>query len=141
MAKVTLMPGIESISGTVGNVTFRTINGKTFMSKRRAPVLPKDATRKQKAQFKKRKVVDACVVLVQAQKDDILEAIEQRKKIRDRICYLYEKLSPEIKARTKLQKAIMEDYYARFSTENGPIMARIKPVNDPLKCGKKKGGI
>ena len=117
MAKVTLMPGIESISGTVGNVTFRTINGKTFMSKRKAPVLPKDATRQQKAQFRKRKVVDTCVVLVQAQKEDILEAIGQRKKIRDRICYLYEKLSPEIKARTKLQKAIMSAYY---EGENGP---------------------
>ena len=130
MAKVELMPGIESISGTIGDVTFRTINGKTFMSKRMEPALPKNATRKQKAQFRKRKVVDACVALVQAQKDDMLEAIGQRKKIRDRICYLYEKLSPEIKARTKLQKAIMSAYY---EGENAPRMHREKSDNGPMK--------
>jgi len=111
MAKVKLIPGIESLSGTIGNVTFRTIHGKTFMGKRMEPELPKNATRKQKAQLMKRKLVNTCVVLVQSQMDDMLEALEQRKKIRDRICYLYEKLSPEIKARTKLQKAIMSAYY------------------------------
>ena len=112
MAVLKLMPGIESISGTVGNMTFFTRNGRTYMSERSEPALPKNATRKQKAQFKKRKIVDACVQIVQAQIGDLLEAIEKRKKIRDRICYLYEKLSPEIKARTKLQKAIMEAFEA-----------------------------
>jgi hypothetical protein len=130
MAKVTLMPGIESISGTIGNVTFRTINGKTFMSKRSEPCLPKGATREQKAQYKKRTLVNTCVVLVQSQMEDMLEAIAQRKKIRDRICYLYEKLSPEIKVRTKLQKAIMSAYY---EGENGPRMDREKPENGPVK--------
>ena len=124
------MPGIESISGTIGNVTFRTINGKTFMSKRSEPGLPKGATREQKAQYKKRTMVNACVVLVQSQMEDVLDAIEQRKKIRDRICYLYEKLSPEIKGRTKLQKAIMSAYY---EGENGPRMDRGKPENGPVK--------
>ena len=111
MVKVKLMPGIERISGTIGDVTFFTRNGRTFMSRRSEPELPKNATRKQKAQFRKRTLVNACVELVQSQMADMLEAIEQRKKIRDRICYLYEKLSPEIKARTKLQKAIMSAYY------------------------------
>ncbi len=111
MVKVKLMPGIERISGTIGDVTFFTRNGRTFMSRRSEPELPKNATRKQKVQFRKRTLVNACVELVQSQMADMLEAIEQRKKIRDRICYLYEKLSPEIKARTKLQKAIMSAYY------------------------------
>ena len=31
MARVELMPGIKSISGTVGNLTFKTRNGKTFV--------------------------------------------------------------------------------------------------------------
>ncbi len=130
MAKVKLLPGIASISGTIGDVTFFTRNGKTFMSKRPEPSLPKDATRKQKAQYKKRKLVDACVVLVQAQMEDMLEAIAQRKKIRDRICYLYEKLSPEIKAPTKLQKAIMSAYY---EGENGSRMHRENIDNGPMK--------
>ena len=111
MARVKLMAGIERISGTIGNVTFYTRNGKTFMTKRSEPELPKNATRKQRAQHKKRTIVNACVELVQVQMDDMLEAIEKRKKIRDRMCYLYEKLSPEIKGRTKLQKAIMSAYY------------------------------
>ena len=111
MAKVTLMPGIERISGTIGDVTFFTRNGKTFMSKRSEPVLPKTATSKQKAQYRKRVMVNECVVLIQSQMDNMLDAIEKRKKIRDRISYLYAKLSPEIKARRKLQKAIIMAYY------------------------------
>ena len=129
MVKVKLMPGIERISGTIGDVTFFTRNGRTFMSRRSEPELPKNATRKQKAQFRKRTLVNACVELVQSQMEDMLEAIDQRKKIRDRICYLYEKLSPEIKARTKLQKAIMSAYYEgekvsemhRENIENGSV--------------------
>ncbi len=111
MARVKLIPGIESISGTVGNVTFYTRNGQTFVTERSEPSLPKNATRKQRAQFKKRTLVNACVELVQEEMEDMLEAIEKRKKIRDRMCYLYEKLSPEIKARTKLQKAMITAYY------------------------------
>ena len=130
MAKVKLMPGIECISGTIGDVTFFTRNGKTFMSQRWEPELPKNATRKQKAQYRKRTLVNACVELIQEQMDDMLEAIEKRKKIRDRICYLYEKLSPEIKARTKLQKAIMSAYY---EGENGSRMDRENIDNGPMK--------
>ena len=130
MAKVKLMPGIERISGTIGDVTFFTRNGKTFMSQRCEPELPKNATRKQKAQYRKRTLVNACVELIQEQMDDMLEAIEKRKKIRDRICYLYEKLSPEIKARTKLQKAIMSAYY---EGENGSRMDRENIDNGPMK--------
>ncbi len=130
MAKIKLLPGIECISGTIGEVTFFTRNGRTFMSKRCEPALPKNATRKQKAQYKKRTMVDRCVVLVQSQMEDMLEAIEKRKKIRDRICYLYAKLSPEIKAPTKLQKAIMSAYY---EGEKGPSMHRENTENESVK--------
>jgi hypothetical protein len=130
MARVKLMAGIERISGTIGNVTFYTRNGKTFMTKRSEPELPKNATRKQRAQHKKRTIVNACVELVQVQMDDMLEAIEKRKKIRDRMCYLYEKLSPEIKAKTKLQKAIMTAYY---EGENGSEMHRENIGNGSAK--------
>ena len=48
-----------------------------------------------------------------------------RSKIKDRLMYLYNKYVKEIKAPTKLQKAIMEKYYekvsknSRESLENG----------------------
>ena len=121
MARVTLMPGVESLSGTIGDVTFRTMNGKTFMHRKAVPSLPLNATRKQKAQYKKRVMIESCVVLVQAEMEDILEAIQQRKKIYDRIRHLYERYAPEIKARTKLQKAILSAYWEH---ENGTGMDR-----------------
>lgn len=130
MARATLVAGIERISGTIGDVTFFTRNGKTYMSKRSEPELPKNATRKQKEQYRKRTLVNTCVELVQGQMDDMLEAIGKRKKIRDRICYLYEKLSPEIKGRSKLQKAIMTAYY---EGENGTEMHRENIGNGPAK--------
>lgn len=122
MARVELMPGIERISGSIGNVVFKTYkNGKTIMMHRPEPVLSRNASRAERAQFKKRVIIDACVVLAQDQMEDMLEAIAQRKRIRDRMRYLYDKLSPEIKARTKLQKAIMTAYWA---DENGSRMDR-----------------
>ena len=130
MARVNLMPGIESISGTIGDVTFFTRNGKTFMTKRSEPELPKKATRAQKAQYRKRTMVNTCVALVQVQMDDVFVAICQRKKIRDRMRYLYEKLSPEIRTRTKLQKAIMTAYY---EGENGSEMHRETIGNGSVK--------
>ena len=130
MAKVTLMPGVERISGTIGNVTFRTMNGKTFMHRKSEPVLPPHATRKQKAQYKKRVIVNECVMMVQGEMDDVLEAIEQRKKIYDRIRHLYDRLAPEIKAQTKLQRAIVSAYWEH---ENGTGLHRGNNGNGPAK--------
>ena len=123
------MPGIKSISGTVGNVIFKSYkSGKTIMIRRPEPELPVRASRKQKAQYKKRVIVDACVAIVQEQMEDVFAAIEQRKKIRDRMTYLYDKLSPEISAKTKLQKAIMTAYWQG----NGPRMDRKLSDNGPM---------
>ena len=35
---------IQTLSGTVGNITFKTVNGRTFGRSRVTPALPKDAT-------------------------------------------------------------------------------------------------
>ena len=111
MARIILNAEIGNLSGTIGNMTFKTMNGKTFVQSKSEPRLPQNATVKQKAQFKKRIIVDACVSFAQKQMGDLVEAIKQRKKLRDRMSYLYDKLSPEIKVRTKLQKAIMTAYW------------------------------
>ena len=117
MAKVTFKPGqpIQSLSGTLGRMTFRTIYGHTSVFEKPEPTLPKNATRKQKAQFKRQIIIDNCLTILQGEITDIKEAIRMRQKIRDRLVYLYKKFAPTIKARTKLQKAIMTEYRQRFS--------------------------
>ena len=116
MAHVTFNPNqpIQSLSGTVGDRTFRTFNGRTYLTRRQAPVLPKNPTRQQRAQFKRRSIINLCVNDIQRQYSDILDAIAMRTKIKDRVEYLYKKFSPTIKAPTKLQKAILSEYDCRF---------------------------
>ncbi len=117
MAKVHFKPNqpIQSLSGTLGVVTFRTVNGHTHVFRRPDPVLPKNPTRKQRALFKQRTIIDNCLEILQSQYEDIQEAISMRPKIKERLRYLYKTFAPTIKARTKLQRAIMTEYYARFS--------------------------
>lgn len=113
MARVVLMPGVESISGTIGNKVFRTINGKTFVYGKAEAVLRPHASMKEKKQYKKRVIVDECVELIQSEMEDVLGAIRMRKKIRDCISRIYDKHAPTIRARTKLQGAIMSEYRSK----------------------------
>ena len=117
MARVEFDPNqpIQSLSGSIGRVSFRTVFGRTFVTKRPEPVLPKNPTRQQRAQFKKQTIIDNCLTILQEQIPDLQEAINMRPKIRDRIVRLYKKHAPNIKAPTKLQKAIMIDYYQKFA--------------------------
>ena len=119
MARIIFKEGsrVQSLSGKIGNLTYRTAGGKTFVFATEVPELPKDATRKQKSQYKKRMIIDQCVVIIQRQMD-LEVALAMRQKLRDRMDYLYKSLAPKIKARTKLQKAMMTEYYKRFSIEN-----------------------
>ena len=117
MAKVTFNTDqpIQSLSGSFGPLTFRTLYGRTFVMERPAPTLPKNPTRQQRARFKQRTIIDQCVAILQSQYEDIQEAIAMRPKIRDRIVRLYKKHAPSIKAPTKLQKAIMTEYREKFA--------------------------
>ena len=137
MAHVTFNPNqpIQSLSGTVGNRTFKTRNGKTYMTQLPAPVLPKNATPKQRAQYKRLRMIDQCVMIIQGQIPDIREAIAMRSKIKDRLMYLYNKYVKEIKAPTKLQKAIMEEYDARY-IEKVSKNSRESLENDSVKSRK-----
>ena len=125
MAHVTFNPNqpIQALSGNIGNVFFRTRNGQTYMFSKDDPVLPKNATRQQRAQFKRRQIIDQCVMILQEQISDLEKALAMRTTIRNRIVRLYNQFSKEIKARTKLQRAIMREYYAQY-TENVSRMDR-----------------
>jgi len=117
MAKVTFAKNqpIQSLSGSVGAITFRTVNGQTQLYRRPDPVLPKNPTRKQRALYKRRTIIDNCITILQSQYEDMQVAIAMRPKIKERLRYLYKTFAPDIKAPTKLQKRIMTEYYARFN--------------------------
>ena len=128
MAKITFIPNqpIQSLSGSIGPITYRTMNGRTFMYRKEAPALPKNPTRKQRAQYRQRTIVDQCVTILQEQIQDIEKALAMRTTIRNRILRLYKLFAPGIKAPTKLQAAIMDAYYRRFC-ETRPGQSRTKP--------------
>ena len=118
---------IQSLSGTIGNITYRTVNGRTFAHSRPLPELPKNPTRQQRALFKRRSIIDNCLSILQGQIPDIQEAIVARDKLKHRLLHLYKKYAPTIKAPTKLQKAIMTEYYARFSPTSTRRLPEINP--------------
>ena len=138
MARVTFKENqpIQALSGTLGDITFRTMYGVTHMYRRAEAELPKNATRKQRAQYKQRMIIDQCVMLIQSQIEDMETALAMRSKIKDRFRYLYKQYAPEIKARTKLQIAMMRAYHERYDQENGTRMDRENQVTSPLKVRK-----
>ena len=116
MAKIEFKEGspIQSLSGTLGNMTFRSINGRTYVTQRAERELPEDASREEKRAYRRRQMIQDCVQILQAEIIDIEEAIRMRYKIYVRIAALYDKYVGEIKAPTKLQKQIMTEYRSRY---------------------------
>ena len=114
MARIELMPGIESISGTIGNLTFRTRGGKTFVHAKREAELPLRATRQEREKWLRTTVLDQCVRIVQENCGDMHEAIRKRTLIRQRLAVLYAKYRAETSARTKLQKKMLEAYHRHY---------------------------
>ena len=120
---------IQSLSGTLGDLVFRTRNGKTSVFQRYEPELPEQASRAERRRFKREQIVRDCVSILQNEMRDMVAAIEQRTKIRNRILYLYKKYEKEIKAPTKLQRKMMSEYRAKWCQrgnclENGSMQPR-----------------
>ena len=109
--------GVEPLSGQYGKLVFRhQANGKNFVY-RVAPVIAgKNATRAHRRVSKKHIVIEQCVEILQLQLPLSQEAIDLRKKIKERVEYLYEKYSPQIRGRIRLQARILKEY--------GPITDR-----------------
>ena len=131
---------IQSLSGSVGKITFRTVNGQTFVHIRSAPRLPKNATWQQKKAFRKRKIVDACVERLQDEMEDMIEAIGMRKKIKNRVGYLYDQFATELTCASKIQKAVMAEYKRRFAGKHELHTTRIRETSEmpPTKKRKKE---
>jgi len=129
MARVTFEENqpIQALSGTVGYLTYRTMNGKTFVYARREPELPKNASRKERAAYKECMIVNECVRIIQDEMEDFVAAIHARQAIRAAMKRYYRLYSPEIKARTKLQCAMLLAYRRRnhrYSTDKVPTNPR-----------------
>ena len=129
MARVTFKEGqpIQSLSGTIGGITYRTMNGKTFVHARREPELGKNASRKERAAHKECMIVNECVRIIQDEMEDFVAAIQARPAIRAAMKRYYRQYSPEIKARTKLQCAMLRAYRTRkhrYSTDKVPTNPR-----------------
>ena len=120
MARVIFKKGqpIQSLSGTMGKYTYRTINGQTFVWERPERVLPENASREEKARYKRETMIDQCTEILQSEIADIQEAIRMRNKIRSRLKGLYEKYCKEIKAPTKLQARIMAEYRGKWEKKD-----------------------
>ena len=105
---------VQSLSGTLGYLTYTTRYGRTFVHTAHQPTLPEHPTRAQKAKYKRDIMLNNCICILQDEMEDILLAIQLRPKMRERLKRLYNSYAPLIKAPTKLQKRIMTEYRARF---------------------------
>ncbi len=115
MAKVTLAPFIQSISGKVGNLEFRTLkSGKTVVRARQMDEYrpTTEPTEKALAQRRRFGVVSSTVAAIQRNYPRIDEAALDRKKIWQKVSYLYAKYFESIDDDRKLQDKLLEEYYA-----------------------------
>ena len=111
MARIVMNRGYDPLSGTYGYLTFRVINGKPFVRKKPEMVLPKNPTTEQKDKYKRQKVINECIARIQTRNPNVQESINQRLNIYKRVVRLYNRNSKTLKARSKLIKAILMDYF------------------------------
>lgn len=140
MAQITFNPNqpIQALSGNLGSIAFRTRNGRTYMYRKEDPVLPKNPTRQQRAKFRQQTIVDYCVTTIQAKIQDIQQALAMRITIHNRVVKLYKRLAPTIKARTKLQREIMSEYYSRFgASESNHSRGFVDPFSNHSRMNPK----
>ena len=115
MARVTFKAGqpIQSLSGTIGNLTYRTINGKTFVRVRGEVGLASNASTEAKTAYRRKTIVDECVRIIQEEIGDMAAAIQARAGIRAAMKRYYEQFSTETGSRLKLQAKMLEAYRNR----------------------------
>ena len=113
MAKVILAPFIHSISGKVGNLEFRTLkSGRTTVRVRRqtdyqSTRIPSD---KELAQRRRFGIVSSVVAEIQSYYPRIDEAAHDRKRIWQKVAYIYAKFFESISDDAELRKKILEEY-------------------------------
>ena len=134
MAKVTLAPFIQSISGKVGNLQFRTLkSGKTVVHARRCTTedgIMHRATPPTPAEIAHRKrfgMVSSVTAEIQGRYARIDKAAAERQQIWLRVKYLYDKHANEVKNEKELRQLILEKY----------DKSTLKPAQNPVLLRKK----
>lgn len=120
MAKVILAPFIQSISGKVGNLEFRTFkNGKTVVRARQDDDYRQvgEPTEKALAQRRRFAVVSSAVAAIQRAYPRIDEAALDRKKIWQKVSYHYAKYFEAIDDDRKLIAKLLEEYQKKEGTK------------------------
>ncbi|MBQ4394031.1 MAG: hypothetical protein II825_01850 [Paludibacteraceae bacterium] len=115
MAKVILAPFIQSISGKVGSLEFRTLkSGRTVVRARRENdyISERIPTEKELAQRRRFGVISSTVAIIQRNYDRIDEAARDRKKIWQKVAYHYAKYFETVTDDKQLQKILLEEYYS-----------------------------
>ena len=122
MAKVTLAPFIESISGKVGNLQFRTLkSGRTVVHARRCTTedgIMHRSTPPTPAEIAHRKrfgMVSSITAEIQGRYPRIDQAAADRKLIWQRVAYHYDKLRPSIEDDKQLKQEILSRLTAKNS--------------------------
>lgn len=118
MAHVTFKKGqpIQSLSGTIGNLTFRTVNGKTFVREKPKYVLPKRPTERDKERYRRSWVLDYCVATIQELEPDTETAIRNRPKIYKRFASLYNKYRDSFpQSRLYIASLLINQYRERYA--------------------------
>ena len=113
MARVTLAPFIHSISGKVGNLEFRTLkSGRTVVRARRETdyLSSHEPTLKELAQRRRFGIVSSVVTEIQKSYSMIDEAARDRKKIWQKVSYIYAKYCDSIEDDKLLRQTILDAY-------------------------------
>ena len=115
MARVEFNPDqpIQALSGTMGKITYRTLNGKTFAHVRRLPELKKNASCEERAAYRERVMVDECVRIIQNEMEDFVAAMQARPSIRAAMKRYYRLHYWEFSSWKKLQRAMLSAYRSR----------------------------
>ena len=122
MARVILAPFIESISGKVGNLQFRTLkSGRTVVHARRCVAEDGTAHRStpptpaEIAHRKRFGMVSAITAEIQGSYARIDQAAADRKSIWQKVAYHYDKLRPSIEDDKQLKQEILSRLTAKNS--------------------------
>ena len=113
MAKVILAPFIHSISGKVGNLEFRTLkSGKTVVRACRSTDYQstREPTPKEREQRRRFGIVSSVVSEIQHCYPRIEEAALDRKKIWQKVAYLYAKFHNDISDDAQLRTKLLDAY-------------------------------
>jgi len=115
MARVILAPFISSISGKVGNLEFRTLkSGKTTVRVCRKTdyQISRTLTHKEIEQRRRFGIVSSIVAEIQSYYPRIDEAALDRKRIWQKVSYLYAKFFESISDDAELRQKIIDNYSA-----------------------------